>query len=60
MQTLQREDYNKKTKVQKKNDLKLYNNIHASNYLERFIDHSIFQYFRLGGKMRSAYEEIRS
>lgn len=59
-QSLQREDYEKKTKVQKQNDLLLYNNINSSNYIERFVDHSIFQYLKLGGTTRSAYEEIRS
>lgn len=59
-QSLQRKDYEKKTKVQKQNDLLLYNNINSSNYIERFVDHSIFQYLKLGGTTRSAYEEIRS
>ena len=59
-QSLQRKDYEKKTKEQKRKDLLLYNNINSSNYIERFVDHSIFQYLKLGGTTRSAYEEIRS
>lgn len=59
-QSLLRKDYEKKTKVQKQKDLLLYNNINSSNYIECFVDHSIFQYLKLGGIARSAYEEIRS
>lgn len=59
-QSLQRKNYENKTKVQKQKDLLLYNNINSSNYIGRFINHSIFQYLKLGGITRSAYEEIRS
>ena len=59
-QSLQRLDYEQKTKPQKLEDLRKYNRDHASNYIGKFVDHSIYQYFKLGGLLRSAYEEIRS
>lgn len=59
-QSLERENYEKKTKKQKIEELNQYNIKHASEYVYKFVNHSIYKYFKIGGIFRSAYEEIRS